>query len=251
MERGKHYEKNKKRKEKKKEKLLTQERLFEDISKSLSDIKEELENNSSIKMSKLNDLEIKLNRLNEVFKNSIVKLEQENKKLKQEIVQLNQKNDELNQKIAELNQEVAELKQKLKIVQNELDTQKIYSNYRDWVSDLNFRLEIKMKVENLYGTIVKERMVQEYKNLPLDEGLIVSQLKEILEKAKVGFTFQQYMKLQEFRRDGNFLIHIERGKSIDKAREELRNAIFPSELKHLKAPLYKLFDLLEVVRNQN
>ncbi|EXX79552.1 hypothetical protein RhiirA5_411473 [Rhizophagus irregularis] len=58
MERGKHYEKNKKRREKKKEKLLTQERLVEDISKSLSDIKKEL-GNKSIDVSKLNDLEIK------------------------------------------------------------------------------------------------------------------------------------------------------------------------------------------------
>jgi hypothetical protein len=75
----------------------------------------------------------------------------------------------------------------------------------------------------------------------LDEGPIVSQLKEVLEKAKVGFTFQQYVKLQEFRR--NFLIHIGEDKSINEAREELRNTIFPSKLKHL---IYYLFIYLYI-----
>ncbi|GBC42842.2 hypothetical protein RIR_jg21342.t1 [Rhizophagus irregularis DAOM 181602=DAOM 197198] len=137
MERGKHYEKNKKRREKKKEKLLTQERLVEDISKSLSDIKKELGNKS-----------------------------------------------------------------------------------------IDIRNE--MKIENLCSKITKEQMAQQDKELPLEEDEIGSQLKEVLEKAKVGFTFQQYMKLQEFRKDGNYFIHVEKGKSIYETREELKIPYFLS-----------------------
>ncbi|CAG8487626.1 7635_t:CDS:2 [Rhizophagus irregularis] len=58
-----------------------------------------------------------------------------------------------------------------------------------------------MKIENLCSKITKEQMAQQDKELPLEEDEIGSQLKEVLEKAKVGFTFQQYMKLQEFRKD--------------------------------------------------
>lgn len=83
--------------------VTAQEKLVEDISKSLSDIKKELEN-KSIDVSKLNDLEIKLNMMNESFKNSFV-----------EISELKQENKKLKQKNSELKQEVAELKQRLKL----------------------------------------------------------------------------------------------------------------------------------------
>src|SRR5437763_13569792 len=105
-----------------------------------------------------------------------------------------------------------------------------------------------MNVEGLYGKIMREQIAQKSKNLPLDEGPIIRQLKEVFEKANVNFTFQQYLKLQEFRKDGNFLIHIGEDKSIDEAREELSNRKFPRGLKHLKASLYKLFDLWKLLK---
>ncbi|PKY21133.1 hypothetical protein RhiirB3_434643 [Rhizophagus irregularis] len=83
-----------------------------------------------------------------------------------------------------------------------------------------------MKIENLCSKITKEQMAQQDKELPLEEDEIGSQLKEVLEKAKVGFTFQQYMKLQEFRKDGNYFIHVEKGKSIYETREELKIPYF-------------------------
>ncbi|CAB5199364.1 uncharacterized protein OCT59_008080 [Rhizophagus irregularis] len=85
-----------------------------------------------------------------------------------------------------------------------------------------------MKIENLCSKITKEQMAQQDKELPLEEDEIGSQLKEVLEKAKVGFTFQQYMKLQEFRKDGNYFIHVEKGKSIYETREELKIPYFLS-----------------------
>src|SRR5207248_3353056 len=128
---------------------------------------------------KFNDLEVKFDRLIEDSKEVIVsklkfddlevRLKTENEHLKQEISGLKQRlqkseaeNDKLKQEISELKQEISELKQEISELKQAISEQKVYCNYRDWVSKLNFNLEILMNAVDLYGSIVKEQISRGY-----------------------------------------------------------------------------------------